>query len=128
MNSRENLRLIIDEYFSIIGRPVSTMTVDEYAGFLKIAGNNAFSFMSDGHNCKENDPVSAIPAGLPADSTLSRINLPEDSPVADPGIGSDVLTEKEPDTPSLQPVSETKRNTGKPTKEEMLKIMRSVNS
>lgn len=128
MNSRENLRLIIDEYFSITGRPVSTMTVDEYAGFLEIAGNNAFSFMSDGHNCKENDLVSAIPAGLPADSTLSRINFPEDSPDTDPGNGNDVLAEKEPDISPLQPVPETKKNPGKPTKEEMLKIMRSVNS
>ena len=117
MNSRENLRLIIDEYFSITGRPVSTMTVDEYAGFIKIAGNNAFSFMSDGHNCKENDLVSAIPAGLP-----------EDSPDTDPGNGNDVLAEKEPDISPLQPVPETKKNPGKPTKEEMLKIMRSVNS
>ncbi|MGN0414474.1 MAG: hypothetical protein ACI4FX_03155 [Agathobacter sp.] len=128
MDSRENLRLIIDEYFSITGRPVSTMTVNEYAGFLKIAGNNSFSFISDGHHCKENNPVSTIPAGIPATSTLSRINLPENSPDADPGNGSDVLAGKEPDMPSLQPVSEIKRNTGKPTKEEMLKIMRSVNS
>ena len=127
MDSRENLRLIIDEYFSITGRPVSTMTVDEYAGFLQIAGNNAFSFISDGHRCKENHPVSAIPADFPA-SVLQQYNLPENSPDADSGNGSDVLAEKEPDIPSLHPVSEIKKSTGKPTKEEMLKIMRSVNS
>lgn len=110
--NNSNLQKVIEDYFSITGRPIATLTVDEYAKFIEIANQTAmipsrsFSFQGslDNTNKASSEEIEVIEEDEPDQrAPIVPITKPEFAPAVKP--------EKK-----------------KPSKEEMLKMMRSVSS
>lgn len=127
MGIHENLRQIIDDYFSITGRPVSTMTVEEYAKFIEIAGNDACLPISGGRYCKEDKQISTFPAPSPLSKGAEK-EFSENEQKIDKSHNTTSIPRDDSGISSMQQGNERPKTAGKPSKEEMLKIMRSVNS
>lgn len=101
-----NLQTIIEDYFSITGRPIATLTVDEYVKFLEIAGNSVSSSTINS---------SLQEFSLPVDDVEKQVSQEPEVPI---------ITIRKPETSTPKPQKEKP----KPSKEEMLKILRSVSS
>lgn len=104
-----NLQTIIEDYFSITGRPIATLTVDEYVKFLEISGQ-ASTYSTHNIPTPEYEPLEQF-----------REESEDDFPSAE---NAPIVTIHKPE--SASPMANIEKN--KPSKEEMLKIMRSVSS
>lgn len=93
------LSAIIADYFEITGRPVATLTVDEYARFLAMAGEST--------------------EALRITSVKQSSSTPLQPKEAEP---------KQAVTPTINKPKVREQETPKPSKEDMLRILRSVNS
>lgn len=102
----QNLQTIIQDYFSITGRPIATLTVDEYVKFLEIAGKSVSSSTIS---------PSSQEFSLPVDDVEEQFSQETEVPII-------TIRKTETSTPTLQ------KEKTKPSKEEMLKILRSVSS
>lgn len=105
MAIKEEVRLVIEDYFTVTGRPLATMTVDEYLKFCDYAKMHTETerFQDGPHEDKR--PVVAT--GItPSQSELSVSMQPSNT-----------------ETVATKTVTKTK-----PSKEEMLQLLRSVDS
>lgn len=105
MAIKEGVRLVIEDYFAITGRPLATMTVDEYLKFCDYAKMHAESerFQDEPHE----DKIPAMATAVTPTQSEPSVSMP--------------LSYTE--TVSTKTVSKAK-----PSKEEMLKLLRSVDS
>ena len=110
--NNSNLQKVIEDYFSITGRPIATLTVDEYAKFIEIAKqttmipSRSFSFQGSP------DSISEV--------SSKEIEVIEDD---EPNQRAPIVPiTKQEFVPAAKPEKK------KPSKEEMLKMMRSVSS
>lgn len=108
-----NLQAIIEDYFSITGRPIATLTVEEYAKFLEIVNRTAvvrpaFSTYS---------PPVHNESSISANEKDSDNFMPEE-------LQNPMVVIKNTKTISTQ----ANKSKPKPSKEEMMKMLRSVSS
>ena len=120
MSIKETTRSVIEDYFSITGRPVATLTVEEYSKFIEIAK-------------KMEEAVSGTHGSMyysnseqPVHDYHSQKEETEDHNVSENKDASEMKKIKSIDTVIQKQPSPVEKK--KPSKEEMLKMLRSVSS
>lgn len=108
------LKEFISDYFEMTGRPIATMTVEEFCQFSRIFKTENFSSLTD-------VPQSAIPF------QKSEPNIDETNNFfTDPKKDATILPITEKSISEEKNVH--KKEKQKPSKEDMLRLMHSVNS
>lgn len=122
MDMKETIRSVIEDYFTITGRPIATLTVNEYSKFIDIAKSmtGAGSGTENNMHTFQNAPADIDHQSLQKIENETRENEYE---IHEGKALPEFISIKSADSRASVPAEKKK-----PSKEEMLKILRSVNS
>lgn len=129
MDIRDITRSVIEDYFSITGRPVATLTVEEYSKFMEMAKSMAGTIsMTDGdmYRSKSEPAVPAYRSPQREEEMEEETEEKPDNKEYEKKAPSGIIPIKGNDTAT--PKQPTPAEKKKPSKEEMLKMLRSVSS